>query len=274
MEHRNAPFLKMEHPNLDREAVAESYVLGRLPEEERLAFEEHFLDCPLCIEAVETSRSLASAWKGLTREEIAAAFPPNVRRLTERGVRLAAPLLLAAALIVSVLSAAFFYFEMRRTDRELASAERTWRASREPSAARERKMAGSGATPGRSILGDVIASAPNLATVFTLEITRGSETAGTPIQVGTEPGWVVLLFERPDAPGEGSLKAELSGSDGRPAAGPVPVAPGSSDTLAAVFPSSAFAPGGYLLKIEGASGIVLARYPLRVTSSPPKPPVR
>jgi hypothetical protein len=273
MEHRNAPSLKMEHPKLDRDGVAESYVLGRLPEEERLAFEEHFLDCPLCLEAIETSRSLASAWKGLTRDEIAAAFPVE-SRLPEPGIRRYAPLLLAAALVVSVLSAAFFYFEMRRTDRELASAEQTWRTSRERSAARERRMPGSGATPGRSPLGDVIASAPNLATVFTLEITRGAETAGTPIQVGREPGWVVLLFERPDAPGDGSLTAELSGSDGRPAAGPVPVAPGSSDTLAAVFPSSAFAPGGYLLKIEGASGAILARYPLRVMSSPPNTPVR
>ena len=33
---------------LDPDAVAEAYLLGTLPPEQRRAFEEHYIGCPLC----------------------------------------------------------------------------------------------------------------------------------------------------------------------------------------------------------------------------------
>jgi hypothetical protein len=284
MEPRDALFLKMDHPNLDREPIAESYVLGRLGEEERIAFEAHFVDCPRCLEALETSRSQAEGWKGLTAKELADVFPsaetraPASRLLFQAGFRRQAPLLLAAALVVSLLATAFFYLELRRTDRELASAEQTWRAARERSAGRDRAPADRPAADGRSAAGDVLAATPGLAMVITLDITRGAEPeAGIPIALDGQAGWVVLLFPPPDVAPGARLRADLSAPGGRPAVGPVPVALGSSEMLAAAFPSSAFKPGDYVLKIESTSDDrwdVVARYRLRAISSRADAPAR
>jgi hypothetical protein len=284
MEPRETLSLKMDHPNLDREPIAESYVLGRLREEERIAFEAHFVDCPRCLEALETSRSQAEGWKGLTAEELADAFPPSETRPQAprlrfpAGIRRQAPLLLAAALVVSLLATAFFYLEWRQTDRELASAEQTGRATRERSAGRDRATAGRAAADGRSAAGDILAATPGLAMVVTLDITRGAEPeAGTPIAVDGQTGWVVLLFAPPDVAPGARLRADLAAFGGRPAVGPVPVALGSSDMLAAAFPSSAFKPGDYVLKIESTSDDrweVVARYRLRAVSSRPDAPAR
>lgn len=44
----------MDHSTATRNAVAESYVLGELGDEERAEFEEHFFTCPECAEEVKT----------------------------------------------------------------------------------------------------------------------------------------------------------------------------------------------------------------------------
>ena len=281
MEQRETLSLKMDHPNLDREPIAEHYVLGKLGEEERRAFEEHFIDCPRCLEAIETSRSQAEAWKGLTREEIAAAFPrtaPRRRGLFAfpAGVRRGAALLLAAALVLSILSAAFFYREMRRADRALASAEAAWRGARERSAERLRARARSAGE--RSVLDNVLAATPGLAMVVTLDVTRGGEPeTATPIAIDGQSGWVVLLFDRPEARGVRRYRASLQTTEGQSAAPPAPITPGRSEMLAAAFPARTFVPGEYLLEIEGASDDqweALARYRLRVPSPSAGAPAR
>lgn len=44
---------KMDHATAMRKAIAESYVLGELSEEERAEFEEHFFTCPECAEDIK-----------------------------------------------------------------------------------------------------------------------------------------------------------------------------------------------------------------------------
>ena len=66
----------MKHPKREIALVADRYVLGKLSDERRRAFEAHFLECAPCLEAVETSRGLADAWRGLGQEAIAEAMSP------------------------------------------------------------------------------------------------------------------------------------------------------------------------------------------------------
>ena len=46
--------------------MADRYLMGKLPAEERLEFEEHFLDCRPCVESLEALEGLADGLRALT----------------------------------------------------------------------------------------------------------------------------------------------------------------------------------------------------------------
>jgi hypothetical protein len=45
----------------DPDETFEAYLLGRLPEEQSAAFEEHFLGCPLCTERLQFTHEFITA---------------------------------------------------------------------------------------------------------------------------------------------------------------------------------------------------------------------
>jgi Putative zinc-finger len=92
----------MDHATAMRKAIAESYVLDELSEEERAEFEEHFFTCPECAEDV---KSLA-----IFVGDIRNAFgkPPMGRRLTGAARRLRLLILPIAAAAVLLLGAAIY----------------------------------------------------------------------------------------------------------------------------------------------------------------------
>lgn len=49
----------MDHQIIDSEGMVERYVTGRLDAETEARFEEHYLDCPRCVAAVEDAEQLA-----------------------------------------------------------------------------------------------------------------------------------------------------------------------------------------------------------------------
>jgi anti-sigma factor RsiW len=51
----------MEHSFIEEHNQIDSYVRGTMPVAERTAFEEHFLDCPDCLQQLEVARSLREA---------------------------------------------------------------------------------------------------------------------------------------------------------------------------------------------------------------------
>lgn len=63
----------MDHHTIETEAVIERYVTHRLSEEEAQAFEEHFLDCPPCLERIETAERLGRGLSGVVAQEVARA---------------------------------------------------------------------------------------------------------------------------------------------------------------------------------------------------------
>jgi hypothetical protein len=121
------------HALFEAEEATQRYVLGQLPAAERAAFEEHFLDCPECLDRLELERSLreglaradtarpAAALESSERVQVEPVLgPPAARALRPRafGLRLA----LAAALAVAV--SALLLREWLQARRELAAWQR------------------------------------------------------------------------------------------------------------------------------------------------------
>src|SRR5262249_41731983 len=106
--------------------IADRYVMGQLADEERRQFEEHFVDCPECMQKLETVESLRAALKEL---------PPEERRGTPVfGKRLSVglfpalrdrpqlALLVAACLLVAILPSAYFFVELQRARQDARQA--------------------------------------------------------------------------------------------------------------------------------------------------------
>ncbi|MEP7132808.1 MAG: hypothetical protein ABI914_06570, partial [Acidobacteriota bacterium] len=58
--------MEMDHQALEEDQTADRYWMRKLPDEERRAFEEHFVDCPVCLEKLETVERLRGALRELS----------------------------------------------------------------------------------------------------------------------------------------------------------------------------------------------------------------
>nr|MCH9649462.1 zf-HC2 domain-containing protein [Deltaproteobacteria bacterium] len=65
----------MKHQQIDAESTVERYVTGRLTEEEAVRFEEHYLDCPRCIDNVEAAERLHRGLSEVTADHEREAIP-------------------------------------------------------------------------------------------------------------------------------------------------------------------------------------------------------
>src|SRR5262245_49931950 len=102
----------MDHIFIEEHNIADLYLLGKLSDEERSRFEEHFIDCQECLERLETTDSFLDGLKRLAIEE---AVRPHA--YVQAGIlawaarfsrRRQAMLLLSTILLLVALPAAFF----------------------------------------------------------------------------------------------------------------------------------------------------------------------
>src|SRR5262245_10056189 len=63
----------MDHQTIDEQNIADLYLLGKLPSEQRADFEAHMLDCAHCLDRLETLESMRSGLRAVAAEETAAA---------------------------------------------------------------------------------------------------------------------------------------------------------------------------------------------------------
>lgn len=91
----------MDHATALRKAIAESYVLGELSEEERAEFEEHFFTCPECAEDVKAlSTFVADARVALAARPVARRPVDAARRMRLLMLPLAATAVLSLGALV------------------------------------------------------------------------------------------------------------------------------------------------------------------------------
>jgi len=219
---------EMDHESIQENQVPDRYLMGKLSTEERLQFEEHFVDCSLCLEHLESLEGLRAGLRELSpaRTERHAL----VRLLRDPR---AAALLLAACLAVAILPPALFFRELRRTRGELESVRRTVdEVQREKAAA---------------------SVAPLAASVFTLNLTRGAGTEGPDnrIVLRDTREWVILLLDRPEPASFESYRARISTTDRRPIGNALTASSASGDMLAVGLPPGLFPTGDYVLTLEG-----------------------
>lgn len=236
---------EMDHESIQENQVPDRYLMGKLSTEERLQFGEHFVDCSICLEHLESLEGLRAGLRELAPPGLPAARPrrPGLVRLLREHP--AAALLAAACLAVAVLPPALFLGELRRTKGELESARKTSDEARRGMAALTQSLERS-RTAGTSAV-------PFAASVFTLNLTRGAGT-GEPdnrIVVRNSREWVILLVDRPGPPGFESYRARISTTDRRAIGDPLAASTASGDMLAVGLPPGLLSAGDYVLTLEG-----------------------
>lgn len=270
---RDTRWTEMDHARIERDLVADRYWIGKLDEDERQSFEAHFVDCAVCLERLETLESLRGALKELPPAQTAKAatttsHPTPADRFRMPRTRPLAALLAAACLLVATGASLFFYGEMRRARRDLEAERQASGRARERQARQEeatQRERASRSRPAEDPALSALRAAPLAATVFTLNLTRGaSADPGDRVVLPASPGWLILMFDRPDRPIRPEYRVRLSTVGGQSVGEPVTASPASGGMLAVSLPSPLLVPGDYRLALEdAASGSRLATYRFR-----------
>lgn len=100
----------MEHRWIEEHRIIERYVTGRLTADEEERFEEHYLDCPECLDRLEEADALRRGLARTAAEDAARSGPAAPARRRGglgslgglRGPRLAAAAVVAAALLAGL----------------------------------------------------------------------------------------------------------------------------------------------------------------------------
>ena len=114
--------MRIEHPHLEEERVAERYLKGRLSADEAARFEEHYLTCQACLEELELVERFERAFKDVAREEVARSVVSIWARLRQSHQ---AVLAVAAALLLVVLPGGYSLLTIHRLGDELERSRTT-----------------------------------------------------------------------------------------------------------------------------------------------------
>src|SRR5262245_6715222 len=277
----------MEHSYIEDHHIADRYLSGKLSIKERMSFEEHFVDCPECLDRLRTIDDFCVGLRTVAAEE--ATRLRTYLSAGQAGVsaRIAPPVwrrhgpLLAIAILLIALPMALLIPEWRSARRELAQAKREsseWRPKyeeREPATGgmakemrtRERewppRLERLAAQFGRMRKSPDSASRPSHKAadrqsetpVFALSVVRGGgANPSQPVNRITLPPQsksIILLLEIEPDPDLHSYRVAISTTDGRSIWTKDGLRPNSNNALALSFNSSLFKPGDYLLALEG-----------------------
>jgi hypothetical protein len=275
----------VDHRYIEEAGITDLYLLGKLPPEEQDRFEEHFVDCPECVERLETTGNFRRALKAAVAEDAARsrayAQVGLLAWLLRRSRRQQAALLAGTLLLPAALAAAFFLPKLRRAQAELGRAQRAsseWqrRYEEQQQAAgrleQELREANVNLTelsrrletpperePGpRPGAGRDAArpSPPQVPTpVFALSIVRsadaGSSEPANRISIPRAARSFILSLELEGGTGVQSYRATITTRDRRPVWSASDLKPHSKDALRIRLDSKLVEAGDYQLTLEG-----------------------
>jgi hypothetical protein len=292
----------MEHSYIKDHHIADYYLAGRLLAEERIRFEEHFVDCAECHDLLRTAKNFRAGLRIIAAEE-AMRFRIYLRGRQDgasarvawlvRGWRVP---LLAVAILLIALPMALLVLEWRSARRDLAQATQTsleWkrkyleRAAHDP--AREMQRQQQELSLQRERLAAQLESTRKTpdsplrpprkaaeyepeAPVFALSVLRGdSPDLSQPVNriaLASPSKWIILLLELEPDPDLHYYRGTISTTDGRSIWTRNCLRPTSRNALALSFKSRLFKPGDYQLTLEGITeqdgNVPVATYPFRV----------
>jgi len=238
----------MNHRDVEDRNLVELYVARRLNAGDTARFEEHFVDCPQCLDQIEAAERLHAGIK-----RTAEAKPSNPWGW---GIGAAAALLIVSGLTF------WQAVHSKKLEAELAQARALsslWKSRFEAAAANFQRTQ---------------EPVPLVASTFALNLSRSGESTGsTPpnrIVVAVGAPWVVLTLDRDWEAGFESLQATLSNSAPKTIwqQGGLTALPGAP--LSVAIPVALLQTGDFVLEIEGRRAKSSAlepvgRYRFRVT---------
>jgi hypothetical protein len=286
----------MDHHYIEDQCIADRYLLGQLPAEERMRFEEHFVDCHECLERLETTESFRGGLQTAAAEDAARVSAFAKAGLLARAARLGrgrwAMLLAGAALLLLALPVALLIRERSAGRQELAQAktaavdwqhqyEKRQQATRklekelqdtkqqlaEQEAQFEKRL-----EKDRQARTQLPSAQPQTSVpVFALSTVRsGGEGESRPVNqivVSRSPQWIILSLELEPDPDLRSYRAALLAAGNQRIWSANNLQPNSRQALALSLNSTLFKPGTYLLTLEGLTSqgryVPVARYSFR-----------
>jgi hypothetical protein len=292
----------MNHNYIDQYDLVGRYLMGKLPTQESEQFEEHFVDCPVCIDQLKITRNFLQDLRTVTVRQVSQteAYRPARRpwyfpqMLTGKPVALAACCLLIAA----ITGAALMFNQMRRLRSEVEQAKREslqWEQRYE----QERESASLSDDKRQELeqltarlheieekLLDEQKQRANTATELVARMRPGSNMpilALTSVRAvnSSEPVNGIALTRAPMGftllvSLDGEVKYEryvltILNDRGKRIWRDTNSKPDSSNSFPRYFNSTFFRPGNYELIVEGVSGnsdlIPVGNYPFRVTKN-------
>jgi hypothetical protein len=256
----------MDHDFINEHGFVSLYVAGKLSPDERLGFEEHFVDCQQCLDQIELTEDLRGALRQVAKEDAARpGVASQLARVSWAGSGFwQQPRLLAYASLVLAFGLAGIFFAGTRYHRsELAEARRAsddWQRryadERQVRETLQKKVAQSSDNTGnQSADQNPLVASVQPAPLFFLNVTRGSDQGDTTpanrVAVPETSPWIVLSLEFEKDPAFRSYRARLSDAQGHVlwSADNIPSPP--SDAIALTLPSDLLSKGNYSVVLEG-----------------------
>ena len=244
--------VRMNHDYITDQDLVGRYISGTLPYDERARFEAHFVDCPRCLDALESVEPFGNALRAFASEvavapariadpAIVSRDAPPTPKTMRKMMRRAAALAAAAVIAVGIADAV-------RMRRELARVKATADVSeRELLDADQRELDMKASNAARAKRED--AAVPAGALVFPLVKTRGAGGSQNRVVVAGDAAWIVLLADF-NASASSRYRATLDTADGRNVWWNDRLGPSSADTLGVAVPSRLLSLGDYILTVE------------------------
>lgn len=221
----------MEHAQIEENNLIDRYVRGTLPVDLRGAFEEHFLDCPECLQQLELARGLREGLRLAAAELAASAASPREVAFGARWRNLFAwrwaPAAAAACLVVALVPSVVLFRQLASVGDELHRDQAALSAAKKVIETAER--AG--------------------AAVYVLNPVRG-ETAPTRIAVPAGQSFTVLTLES-DFSRSAAYRATLRNDRDQIVSQQDQIHPSSPDAIGIVLSPQVMAtPGVYRLTVD------------------------
>jgi hypothetical protein len=251
----------MNHEEIAAQNIPERYLMGKLSSDESARFEEHFVDCPDCLDRLESAERFRAALKPLAGEIVRSPFGrPGWPH---------SAWLVAAALVLAVGVSVFLALRGRSLQQELA---RTRIASFDWQHRYEKERAAAKTSTGPGPAGQAVPAGPLVASIFYLNTTRGGEPETSEpanrVTVTPDSHWIALSLEDELPPEFQNLRASLQGPAGEDVWQQTGLRATAHQVLSLILPSDMLHRGNYVLTLEGLAStgryLPVGRYRFRV----------
>lgn len=249
----------MDHRHIRENEIASLYVMDKLSALERIAFEEHFVDCQECLDQIELIEGFSSALR-LVPEEVAGMTPAGDLPTQISTTRIAfwqqsIPIALASVLVAACLTGGFLLGnlyhrgELARIQKTTGDWQRRYAVESQARQTLARKLENKESE--KPALMAELQAAPLYFLTVTRGVDEGNSAPADRIVISRSSPSVVLSIEFEKDPALQSYRAQLRNKSGSVVWSADKIPPPTSPALAISLPSQLLSPGDYSLNLDG-----------------------